>query len=169
MRSAAFQPEDPVDVRLLSNVLGEVQALVGAAVVLQAFLQVRLRERLDQVMHNPAPQRTADRLHLSGGTDHQHVQFRRRLPQPGHEVQPVDIGQVDVQQHQVGLQAGGFRHGLGSGVRNPHDGESRRALDKAGVDFGHHEVVVDDQDIDHGLATLPLAGIRFSGALFNAR
>ena len=94
--------------------------------MLQPLLQVGLGERLDQVVHDPAAQRFAHGFHLAGGADHQHVEVRRHLPQPVHEVQPVDVRKVDVQQHQVRLQPFGFDDGLGTGVRDAHHGEARR-------------------------------------------
>ena len=129
--------------------------------MLQPFLQVRLRKGLDEVVHDPAAEGLAHGIHLAGGADHQDIQFRGHLAQLVHQVQAVDVRQVDVQQHQVRLQASGFGHRLRTGVGHPDDGEPGRALDEPGVDFGHHEVVIDDQDFDHGCVPLGVSpGIR---------
>ena len=46
--------------------------------------------------------------------------------------------------------AGGRPRRLAAGVHLADDAEALEPLDVAAVDAGHHEVVVDDEDVDHG-------------------
>lgn len=65
----------------------------------------------------------------------------------GQQVQARLVGQVDVEEDQVGPGSAGAR--LGGGVRASDDGETGHQLDEAGVHLRDPEIVVDDQHADH--------------------
>ncbi|MNI76903.1 hypothetical protein D3C73_1331600 [compost metagenome] len=72
--------------------------------MLQAFLQVRLGEGFDEVMDDPAAQGLSDGFHLAGSADYQDIEVRCNITQLVHELQSVDVREMDVQQHEVGLE-----------------------------------------------------------------
>src|SRR5699024_3460828 len=72
-----------------------------------------------------------------------------RRAQPRDDVEPEGVRQVEVEQHEVGLQLGDEGDRLVAGGGGADDLEARDALDEAAVDARHHEVVVDDEHPDH--------------------
>ena len=77
---------------------------MGGGVVLEAFAQRVVLERLDEVVDDPAPQGPADGVDLAGRGDHQHVDVRGLGAEPFQHLHAVPVGQVDVEQHQVRVQ-----------------------------------------------------------------
>src|SRR3954451_15564494 len=143
-------PEQPVHVGLVGVLAGD--AGVGLLVVLQTKAQVVIGERLHQVVDDAAAQRPANGVGLPRRGDHQHVHLRRGVPQAREQVETGDVREVYVEQHQVGLETLRLGERLRTVVRHAGHREARRSLDEAGVDPRHHEVVVDDQHLDHGVA-----------------
>jgi len=99
-----------------------------------------------------AAQRPTNGVGLPRRGDHQHVDLGCRFPQPAEQVEAGDVGEVHVEQHQVGLESLRLGECLRTVVRHAGHREARRTLDEAGVNPRHHEVVVDDQHLDHGVA-----------------
>jgi hypothetical protein len=94
-------------------------------------------------------ERGTDGLGVALGRDHHDGDGAAAGPQPLQDLQAADVGQVDVQQDEVRCEVGATVQRLGPRAGRPHDLETGRALDEPGMDAGHHEVVVDDEDADH--------------------
>ena len=69
---------------------------------------------------------------------------------------PAHVGQVYVEQHQVGRELGHQRERVGAGAGDADHLEPLGARDEALVDPRDHEVVVDDEDADHGAPAAPV-------------
>ncbi|KOV30641.1 hypothetical protein ADK58_08160 [Streptomyces sp. XY152] len=139
--------QHPVDVRLTADHRVE-QPAAPAGVTLQPPPQVLEVERLEQIVDDPVPDRAAHRVRLPGGADDHHVAVVPGGPQPGDDVETEQIGQVQVEQHQIGTE---FVHGgdrLLTGPRDAHDPEHVEAFDVGTVHPGHPEVVVDHEHTD---------------------
>src|SRR5829696_1236195 len=111
-------------------------------------------ERLDEVVDDAALHRGPQRLHVLRSRDGDHVDGFVGLPKPPDHLEAAHVGQVDVEQEQVGPQAVDGAQGLGPCVPLPNRLEPRHPLDVGTVDRGRHEVVVDDEGADHDGAPL---------------
>ena len=69
-------------------------------------------------------------------------------PQPPADLEAAEVGQVDVEQHEVGLVLEDAPQRLGAAVGDARDDEAVDALDVALVDVGDAGVVVDDERAD---------------------
>ena len=75
-------------------------------------------------------------------------------------LEPGPVGQVDVEQHQVGPQLAGQPHRVAAGVRDADHLAARDPRDVAAVHPGDHEVVVDDEHPHHAGTVEAAAGTR---------
>src|SRR6266568_482863 len=150
---SAQQPEEAVDV-LLVGLLQLGQPLAQVAVGHQPVPQPGERERLDEVVDRTELDGGADTGDVAGGGHGEHGgPVAGGLVEAAHDGQPVRVGEVQVEQHQVGRRVGGLPQRLRGGVCLPHDLEPVDARDVGGVDRGDPVVVVDDERGDHRAPT----------------
>ena len=107
-------------------------------------------EGLDEVVEDAAAHGLAHRVEVAGGADDDDVELTEGwLAQPAQHVEAAHVGQVDVEQHEVGTSGAHRLEGCPAGVHDANDLEARLSGDDARVHLGHHEVVVDDEHPDH--------------------
>lgn len=141
--------EEPVHLRLF-GLPAPVEGLPQGRVRLQLRAQPRVRERLHQVLERAVPHRVLHGRDVPGGRHHDHVDLTAEAAQFPYDGEAVSVGQVVVQQDQVHrdlldrLQRRGGRVGLRGHPEAGDLGDVRR------VDLRHPDVVVHDQDLDHG-------------------
>ncbi len=139
--------QDAVHVGLAADDrLPQAPALDG--VPLQAGLEVLELERLEEVVDDTVPHGAAHGVRLAGRADHHDVAVVPGGAQPGNDVEPEQVRQVQVEQDQVGPERVDGRDGLLAGAGDADDVEGLDALDEGAVHPGHHEVVVDHQNAD---------------------
>src|SRR5260370_23507255 len=123
-------------------------------VALQLLLEGGESKWLDQVVHDPAVHRGPQTFHVARGGDGDHIDPRRAAFSDGaHHIQPRDVGQIDVEQDEIGLGLRDKSKRLGARPGLADDREPGYLFDVSSVERGHPEVVVDDQRADHGDAT----------------
>ncbi len=148
-RAMSPGPEHPVDVVLAH--LGELVELGPVHGILTQSLLERLDlERLHEVVEDPAAQGGSQGVEVARGADDDDVEvLAAPLAEPAQHLEPGHVGQVDVEQDEVG--PGGLDRPQGIGARAGDAGDLEALLtgDDAGVQARHHEVVVDDQHRDH--------------------
>ncbi len=107
-------------------------------------------ERLDEVVRGAAVERAGDGVELSGRGDHDDSHGVALAAQLLQHLQTGHIGQIHVQQDQIGgvQRSSGIESG-GAGVGDLDGAETVDAVDETAVDVGDHEVVVDDQHFTH--------------------
>ncbi|GIH63595.1 hypothetical protein Msi02_44120 [Microbispora siamensis] len=145
-------PDRAVDLGLAQR-RGAAQPPVEPLVRAEPLGEVTLGEGLHQVVDHPTAQRFADDPRLGGGGEHDHMPAEVRDDRGAWRVR-----KVLVEQHEVGSQPPGERDGLGGGVGDARHLEPRHPPDIARVEVGDAEVVVDDENPDHGAPTHPVDG-----------
>src|SRR6266536_1226241 len=147
---AAKGAEDAVDLALVG--LAEPRhAGPGAGVRAQLLLEGGEPEGLDQVVDDPAPHGAAQALHVAGGGDRDHVDRRVViLPEPAQHLQARHVGQVEVEQRQVGPQLENLLQGFAAAGSRAHHRETRHSRHVRLVQLGDPEVVLDHQGPNHG-------------------
>src|SRR6266511_1802035 len=123
-------------------------------VLLEAFAERVEEERLDEVVDHAALHRPAKGVHVLGRRDRDHVHRRRaRLAKRAQDFEPADVGQVDVEEDEVRLEAPRELDRLPAGVSFADDLEAVHALDIRPVHRGGHVIVVHDERSDHRAAS----------------
>ena len=112
--------EHPVDVVLAVH-LGAVEEPALGGVPLQALLEVGEPEGLEQVVGDPEPDGRPHRVALLGGGDDDGVARVRQGAQVGEQVEPEPVGEVEVEQEEVGTQLGDGIRRLGARVGDADD------------------------------------------------
>ena len=125
------------------------QSLRQRGIPLEPLAEGLEDERLDDVVDDAALHCGAQRLHVLGRRDGDHVDRRVRVLAAAGSPPGRYVRQVDVEQQQVGPQAMRRRSGLRPRVPLADRLEARHALDIRPVNRGGHEVVVDDERPDH--------------------
>src|SRR3979411_638838 len=96
----------------------------------------------------------AQALNVARGGDGDHVNPRDAgLADGSHHFQPGDIGQINVEQDEVGPGRVDQAQRFGARGRLANDGEARDLLDVVAVQRGDAKVIVDDQCANHAVAT----------------
>ena len=99
---------------------------------LQPDAEVLVVERLDQVVDRSPGRRGPDRVGLARGGHHQHPDVVATAPQPPQHVDAGHVGQVHVEQHQVGSQPGDVvERGLAA-AGDPDDDEALACAPRTG-------------------------------------
>ena len=111
----AQRVEQPVDVALGEHRLG-VQPLDVGPVARQLRRHRVERERLHQVLGGPERDRGPHHLDVPGPGHHDHVGGVAGGAHAAQHLEPVGVGQVHVQQHQVDGRGGEQAHGLRAGA-----------------------------------------------------
>ena len=105
-------------------------------------------------MHDTAVHRGPQALHVARGGDGDHIDSGAAAFADGaHDVQPRDVGQVNVEQDEVRLRLVDQPQPVGAGPCLADHAESRHLLDIGSVERRHAEVVVHDQRADHAGVT----------------
>src|ERR1700674_2951740 len=150
--------EDAVHIGLL-RMVDSPHAIAGRGVRKELLLEGREKKRLDKVKDDTAAHRRPQALALARRCNRDHVDRRTVVfAQLLQHLQARDVGQVDVEQHQVRPKVVDARERLGAGVCSGGDGKTRHAFDVGAVEVGDPVVVVHDKRADH------VAAVTFSGS-----
>ncbi len=116
----------------------------------QARLELGHPERFGDEIVRPS----VERLHLAPlvaiGGEH-HDRDLGELPDAPADVEPVQIGQAQVQDHQIGRGESDLGHGLGPGASDEDLVAARGEPDAKGLE--QRGIVVDHQDLRHDSAS----------------
>jgi len=145
--------EDLVDVRLL-RFLVLAQALMALLKTSELRHQIAVFERFDEVMGGAAFHGGSDAVGLAGGGDDDNAYRDALGPKLVKQIQTVGVRKVDVKQDEIGSVLPHRQPGFGAGLGMGDDVEAGGLVDELPVDPGNHEIVFDDQDADHGTATV---------------
>ena len=128
---------------------------------MQRLLEPREHDRLDDVVERAAADRVLERRDLLGGRHQDDVDLSPLGAEPTQQVQPAALGEVEIQQDQVGLEDGGLLGGVFERAGHADDGEAVHLFGEATVQVGDAGVVLDDQDAQwsHPLSLLVLGMI----------
>src|SRR5438067_4983463 len=136
-----------------------LHAIAGRGVGKKLLLEGREEKRLDQIVDHSPAHRCPQALDLTRSCDRDDVDRRMVvLAQMLQYLQARDVGEVDVQQHQVRPQLVHARERLSAGVCSAGDAKTRHAFDVGAVELGDAVVVVHDKRADH------VAAPTFSGS-----
>src|SRR4051794_14926248 len=145
----AQQREDVVDV-VLVGLPQPLEAAVQRRVALEPLAQRVEEERLHEIVDDTAVDRRTQRCNVlrCGPRDHVDV----RLPgfaQRAQHLEPTQVGQVDVEEKQIGAKPARELERTATAVRFADDLIARHPLDVRPVDGRGHRIVVDDERADH--------------------
>ena len=148
-RGGAQRGERPVDLLLAAGLLPAEQLLAVARVLLEPLAQRGERERLQQVLDDPLRHRGPHHREVARRGHRQHVGGVARGAHRAHDVEPVPVGQVHVEQHEVdrvGLAQGA--DGVCGGAGGADHDETGHPADVRGVGVGRDRLVLDHEHPD---------------------
>src|SRR5438132_1736077 len=148
----AEEREEVIDV-LLARLAQALEAPAQRGVALEPVAEGVEQERLDEVLDDPSLHRGPQRVDVLCGRDGDYVDRRLMGAKSPDHVQAGYVRQIDVQQHELRLQPVDEEQCLGAGVRFADHAEAGYALGVRPMDGRGHEVVVDDEDVEHVAAT----------------
>jgi hypothetical protein len=126
---AAERPEQGID-RGLIGLGGMLDLRAVPRIALELVGESRERERLDEVLAHPVGDGLADALRVARGGHRDDVDGRGSARvQDAEHVQALDVGQVEVEQHEVDGAAGQQLERLGRAMRDAGQREAGHALD----------------------------------------
>jgi hypothetical protein len=157
------EADNVVDRVLFLPLLDEVADLLLEGPHLEGLVdgQVELGrvERLDQVLESPELDGLDRRLHVVEGGHDQNDGPAVALPDAPQDLQAVDVGQPDIEEHQVGR---GFAEGPDPALARLGDDDIKAFLGQlGGQGLADERVVLDDQDGSHEASS---AGMRITKA-----
>ncbi len=94
-------------------------------------------------------------VEVAGSRDGDDFDVVASRPQAAQHIEPAEVGQVDVEQDELGPVQFDRRERFGPGVRFGHDGESGLGVDERPIHVRDGEVVVDDDGTDVAHRGLP--------------
>src|SRR5439155_25092531 len=153
---ATTLPENGVEGidRVLVRLRELLEPLVHRGVTLQLLLKGSEAKRLDQVVDDAALHRGPQALHVARGGDGDDVDpGGAAFADRAHDVQPRDVGQVDVEEEKVRLRLCDQSQRLRSRSCLGHHAEARYLFDVGSVERRDTEIVVHDQRADHDAPT----------------
>ena len=140
----AHPEEDLINLNLV-EIVTDAERSPPLGVLAEAGDELVLRERLDQVVQRSEVHAVLDRGNVPRGGEDEAI-HRALFPQPGEQLRAEPVGQVDVEENELGLEIHVHLERPCARLCSTDDGETTGRFHEALMDLGDTKVVFHDQD-----------------------